>query len=127
MTNFATTKTKGKSTMELKNTDKVKVGVRAYNTAISEWGTITEVSGNLVTLKYDEYEDEDGNNEMEEDICNVYPIAEGIRLDKDKDVKVCYEVNAEVDYEYYVPELDENAYSFEVTNLNKIQRDCRND
>lgn len=105
--------------MKLKNQDKIKVGARVYDWSISEWGTITEIDSCLVAIKYDNYEDEDGNNELWEENCYVYPLAEGVRLKKDKDVEVCLEVNAEVDYPYYVPDYDENAYEIETTTPTK--------
>lgn len=95
--------------MKVKNQDKVKLGARVYNSAISEWGVVTEIDSCNVAILYDDYEDEDGNNELWEEDCYVYPLAEGVHYAEDDSCPVCYEVQEDIDFPYYVPDYDKSV------------------
>lgn len=98
--------------MELKNIEKIKPGMRAWNTELSEWGTIVSVDGGEVEMDYD---DDEYNEDNVEDICNILPVAEGKRLARDTEALICWETDADCEYPFYCPDYDENVYELEVT------------
>lgn len=98
---------------KFKNLDKQIAGVKCYDVLKYVWGTIKEECGNSLLV-----ENEDGTTYFA-DRENIYPIAENLRLDRDREELICYEISNDIDSPYYCPEYDEDEDDFEVVDITK--------
>ena len=98
---------------KFKNLDRQVKGINCYDYNKAAWVIIREICGENAQV-----ENESGTIYIQER-STLYPIAEGLRLDRDREQLICYEIDKDIDYPYYCPEYDENENDFEVVDITK--------
>ena len=90
----------------------IAIGNRVYDDTTYRVGKVVEYNDNMIKLTDEDYNTWLVNEE------NAYLVNE--ELSEQYDILICDEHNKDIDYPYYIPIADENAYGIELEHFAEI-------